>query len=71
MLDAVGDLALAGYPLLGAYRSVRGGHRLNSHVLQALFADPSAWTIVEAPSVHDSVPVSVSSYSESYAESTR
>ena len=28
MLDAMGDLALAGSPLLGAYRSVRGGHRL-------------------------------------------
>ena len=39
MLDAVGDLALAGAPMLGAYRSVRGGHRLNARVLQALFAD--------------------------------
>ncbi len=28
-LDAVGDLALAGAPIIGAYRSVRGGHRLN------------------------------------------
>lgn len=49
MLDAVGDLALAGRPILGSYRSVRGGHRLNAHVLKALFADSSAWTIVEAP----------------------
>ena len=32
MLDAVGDLALAGKPLLAAYRSVKGGHRLNSLV---------------------------------------
>ena len=32
-LDAIGDLALAGVPLLGAYRSVRGGHRLNHAVL--------------------------------------
>ena len=31
-LDAIGDLALAGAPLLGAYRSVRGGHRLNHAV---------------------------------------
>ena len=30
MLDAMGDLALAGGPMLGAYRSVRGGHRLNA-----------------------------------------
>ena len=43
-LDAIGDLALAGAPLLGAYRSVRGGHKLNHAVLSALMADPSAWT---------------------------
>jgi UDP-3-O-[3-hydroxymyristoyl] N-acetylglucosamine deacetylase len=47
-LDAIGDLALAGAPLLGAYRSVRGGHKLNHAVLSALIADPTAWTIVEA-----------------------
>jgi UDP-3-O-[3-hydroxymyristoyl] N-acetylglucosamine deacetylase len=49
MLDAVGDLALAGLPLLAAYRSVRGGHRLNAHVLKALFADATAWTVAQAP----------------------
>ena len=48
-LDAVGDLALAGAPILGSYRSRRGGHRLNSLVLKALFADAEAWTLVEAP----------------------
>ncbi len=55
MLDAVGDLALAGLPLLGAYRSVRGGHRLNSHVLKALFADHSAWTVAQAPRHRDAI----------------
>ncbi len=54
MLDAVGDLALAGLPLLGAYRSVRGGHRLNANVLKALFADATAWTTVQAPKVRES-----------------
>jgi UDP-3-O-[3-hydroxymyristoyl] N-acetylglucosamine deacetylase len=48
VLDVVGDLALAGLPLLGAYRSVRGGHKLNHAVLCALMADRSAWRIVEA-----------------------
>ncbi len=48
-LDAVGDLALAGAPILGAYISRRGGHRLNSLVLKALFADAEAWSFVEAP----------------------
>jgi UDP-3-O-[3-hydroxymyristoyl] N-acetylglucosamine deacetylase len=53
MLDAVGDLALAGYPLLGAYRSVRGGHRLNAHVIKALLEDRSAWTLVQAPRMRE------------------
>jgi UDP-3-O-[3-hydroxymyristoyl] N-acetylglucosamine deacetylase len=46
-LDAVGDLALAGAPLLGTYRSVRGGHKLNHAVLCALMSDTSAWTWME------------------------
>jgi UDP-3-O-[3-hydroxymyristoyl] N-acetylglucosamine deacetylase len=46
-LDAIGDLALAGAPILGAFRSYRGGHRMNFQTLQALFADATAWTMVE------------------------
>jgi UDP-3-O-[3-hydroxymyristoyl] N-acetylglucosamine deacetylase len=60
MLDAVGDLALAGAPIVGSYRSVRGGHRLNARVLQALFADAEAWTIVRAPWVRETVPMGMS-----------
>jgi len=60
LLDAIGDLALAGSPMLGAYRSVRGGHRLNARVVQALFADQEAWTQVRAPWVRDTVPMDVS-----------
>jgi UDP-3-O-[3-hydroxymyristoyl] N-acetylglucosamine deacetylase len=48
VLDTVGDLALAGLPILGAYRSVRPGHKFNHAVLSALMADRSAWRIVEA-----------------------
>src|SRR3977135_3260621 len=48
VLDVVGDLALAGLPLLGAYRSQRGGHKLNHAVLTALLADRSAWRVVES-----------------------
>jgi UDP-3-O-[3-hydroxymyristoyl] N-acetylglucosamine deacetylase len=48
VLDVIGDLALAGLPLLGAYRSVRGGHKLNHAVLTALLADRSSWRVVEA-----------------------
>jgi UDP-3-O-[3-hydroxymyristoyl] N-acetylglucosamine deacetylase len=48
VLDVIGDLALSGLPLLGAYRSVRGGHKLNHAVLTALTADRSAWRVIEA-----------------------
>jgi len=48
ILDAIGDLALAGQPLLAAYRTIRGGHKLNHAVLSALMADRSAWRVIEA-----------------------
>jgi UDP-3-O-[3-hydroxymyristoyl] N-acetylglucosamine deacetylase len=48
ILDAIGDLALAGLPLVAAYRTVRGGHKLNHAVLCALMADKSAWRVIEA-----------------------
>ncbi len=54
-LDALGDLALAGAPILGQFRSLRGGHKLNALALNALFADQDAWAIVEAPRVRDVV----------------
>lgn len=43
MLDAVGDLALAGGPILGLYTGVRAGHAMTNRLLRALFADPQAW----------------------------
>src|SRR5712691_921370 len=48
-LDAIGDLALAGAPLIGAFKSVRGGHKLNHAVVNALISDSTAWTTVERP----------------------
>lgn len=45
-LDVVGDLMLAGAPMLGGYRSVRGGHRLNYGALCALMTDKSAWRMI-------------------------
>ena len=51
VLDAIGDLALAGAPFRGLYRSFRGGHKLNAMALSALLAAPDAWTMVSAPVV--------------------
>jgi UDP-3-O-[3-hydroxymyristoyl] N-acetylglucosamine deacetylase len=48
MLDAMGDLALAGARFIGCYRSWRGGHRLNAAALRRLLSDRSAFEIVEA-----------------------
>lgn len=44
MLDAMGDLALAGAPLLARYTGHRAGHALTNRLLRALFADASAWS---------------------------
>ncbi|MBK6467345.1 MAG: UDP-3-O-acyl-N-acetylglucosamine deacetylase [Rhodobacter sp.] len=46
MLDALGDLALAGGPLLGRYTGVRAGHALTNKLLRALFADPEAYRLI-------------------------
>jgi UDP-3-O-[3-hydroxymyristoyl] N-acetylglucosamine deacetylase len=46
-LDAIGDLALAGAPFIGCFRSYRGGHRLNAAALRALLSDQTAFEIVE------------------------
>lgn len=43
MLDAMGDLALAGAPLLARYTGHRAGHAMTNRLLRALFADPTAW----------------------------
>jgi len=46
MLDAVGDLALAGAALRGRFIAHRSGHALNNRLLQALFADAATWQAV-------------------------
>jgi UDP-3-O-[3-hydroxymyristoyl] N-acetylglucosamine deacetylase len=45
MLDAVGDLALAGTGISGRFIGHRSGHALNNRLLRALFADRSAWRL--------------------------
>ncbi len=48
LLDAVGDLALAGAPIAGRFVAHRSGHALNNQLLRALFADAGAWRQVGA-----------------------
>jgi UDP-3-O-[3-hydroxymyristoyl] N-acetylglucosamine deacetylase len=49
ILDAVGDMALAGHPLIGRFEGVRSGHGLNNRLLRALFADPGNYELVTLP----------------------
>ena len=48
LLDAIGDLALGGLPIWGRFRSYKGGHALNAHVLAGLFSSEANYEIVEA-----------------------
>ncbi|WP_287599399.1 UDP-3-O-acyl-N-acetylglucosamine deacetylase [Thermomonas sp.] len=43
ILDAVGDLYLAGHAILGAYEGYKSGHALNNKLVRALLADAQAW----------------------------
>ncbi len=46
MLDALGDLALAGAPILGKYVGVKAGHRATNLLLRELFSRSDAWEMV-------------------------
>lgn len=48
LLDAIGDLSLAGMPIWGRFRSYKGGHALNAHVLSGLFSSEANYEIVHA-----------------------
>lgn len=50
MLDAIGDLALAGASLNARFTGHKSGHALNNRVLRALFADAANWAWADAPS---------------------
>lgn len=50
ILDAMGDLALAGYPMVAKYSGNRAGHALTNKLLRKLFSDPEAHEIVACDS---------------------
>ena len=47
ILDAIGDMALAGGPLIARFEGVKSGHGTNNAVLRALFADPGNYMTIE------------------------
>ena len=59
LLDAVGDLSLAGASIQGTYRAYMPGHRLNFKMLEALFADRSAYAMSDESVRRETGPVDV------------
>ena len=53
VLDAVGDLYLAGAPIIGTFTGFRSGHAVNRQLLEALFAERSAFRLVPMQSIDD------------------
>ena len=53
ILDAIGDLYLAGHPLLASYTAFKSGHALNNKLLRAVLADPTSYEIVTFDDVRD------------------
>ncbi len=51
LLDAIGDLYLAGAPILAAYEADKPGHAMNNAILHKLFATRDAWTMVDLDQV--------------------
>lgn len=56
ILDAIGDLYLAGAPILGRFDGFRIGHGLNHKLLLALFNSPQAWEYVDGPQARATEP---------------
>ena len=50
MLDALGDLTLAGMPIIGRYVGIRSGHMVTHRLLKKLFSNPSSFRILECSS---------------------
>jgi UDP-3-O-[3-hydroxymyristoyl] N-acetylglucosamine deacetylase len=64
ILDAIGDLYLAGHPIVGAYTAEKSGHALNNALLRKLLDDPSSYSIEtfdkgSAPAAYLQTPESI------------
>lgn len=57
VLDCVGDLYLAGAPIIGRFVGDCAGHAMHNKLLRALFADPTAWRMTVGPQSGEQQPV--------------
>jgi UDP-3-O-[3-hydroxymyristoyl] N-acetylglucosamine deacetylase len=61
-LDLIGDLALAGLPLLGRVEAHKAGHALHTQLVSRLLADSALWTITTREALHQQVEASVAGF---------
>jgi len=52
ILDAIGDLSLVGYPILGHVRAYKSGHELNRQLVQKILDNPHCWQLIEFAEEH-------------------
>ncbi len=55
ILDAIGDLYLLGYPIIGEFEGHKSGHALNNKLLEKIYADDEAWELVTVGSKETSI----------------
>ncbi|MEA3553359.1 MAG: UDP-3-O-acyl-N-acetylglucosamine deacetylase [Campylobacterota bacterium] len=63
ILDAIGDMSLLGYTMIGEYNAHAGSHHLNHLLTKKLLEDPSSYEIVELEQEKEDVKVLVKAYS--------
>jgi UDP-3-O-[3-hydroxymyristoyl] N-acetylglucosamine deacetylase len=65
VLDAIGDLALLGHPLVGRLEAYKAGHAVHVALARALMARPECWTLIAPrPSARASAPLAASARPE-------
>lgn len=52
IMDAIGDLSLVGYPILGHVRAYKAGHDINHRLAQTILANPDCWQLIEFSDDH-------------------
>jgi len=62
-LDLIGDLALAGLPLLGLVEAHKAGHALHTQLVSRLLEDPTLWTVTTRDALHKQAEAPVTALS--------
>ncbi len=69
ILDAIGDLSLSGYPILGHVRAYKAGHDINHQLVQKIIDNPHCWQLIEFAEEHllEALQAPMSTFSPEFA----